>query len=192
VPSQNNWLRKMIQHFEDDNLAGVYCRQIPWPDADPIETSRIEKTFPKHSKTFSSEQLDEPLYFSNAASCITHKAWQKHPFVMTPAAEDRQWSQWAINSGYKILYDVQLEVYHSHNESCRKTAQRAIELEKSADIRKSSRRNILLTIKQSVGWSIRDIRQILSSNYSSNSRLKNSMKCIARSFWYILDFSRKN
>lgn len=192
IPCKNDWLRKMVQNFEDENVAGVYCRQVPWPDANLIEVLRVEKTFDEKSKIFSSNEFSGAMKFSNAASCIRRSVWEKHPFVTMPAAEDREWSKWAVEHGYKIIYDAESKVYHCHNESCRKAAQRVIELEKSTDIKNGRRRSVFLTIKQSMGWLIRDIRQVFSSTYSKDKRVKHSIECIARSFWFILDFNRQN
>jgi len=191
IPCSSDWLMKMVQHFQDEDVAGVYCRQKPWPDAEAGEVLRIEKTFGACSKMFSRSVPDGAMRFSNAASCVRRSVWKKHPFVMLPAAEDREWSEWAIANGYKIIYDSEAEVYHSHSESCRKATQRVIELEKSADIRSNRRRNLLLTTKQSVGWCIRDIRRVFSSECNGGSRIKSAVECVAKSFWYVLDFNRK-
>ena len=53
IPSQDNLLQKMVSHFEDSKVAGVYCRQIPWPDADLHETLRIESMFGGNPRSFS-------------------------------------------------------------------------------------------------------------------------------------------
>ncbi len=191
IPCSNDWLMKMAQHFQDEDVAGVYCRQKPWPDAGAGEVLRIEKTFGACSRIFSKDIPGGAMRFSNAASCVRRSVWRKHPFVMLPAAEDREWSEWAIANGYKIIYDSEAEVYHSHSESCRKATQRVIEMEKTADIRNNRKRNLLLTTKQSIGWCLRDIKKTLSSECSRGRRIKSATECIARSFWYVLDFNRK-
>jgi len=189
IPFTKHWLEKMVRHFEDENTAGVYCRQIPWPDTNPLELMRIEKTFGENSKVFSSENCEFPN-FSNAASCIRRSVWERHKFADLAAAEDREWSKWAIENGYKIIYDARAKVYHSHNDSCRKAARRVIGLEKAADIRNKRKRNIPLTVKQSVGWLVRDVKQIRHSNCSKDKTIKYSLECLARSFWYVMDFNR--
>ncbi len=191
IPCENDWLERMVKHFKDEKVAGVYCRQVPWPDASPIEVLRIARTFGKYSRVFTDLKTADSMKFSNAASCIRRKFWKQHRFVILPAAEDREWSKWALRKEYKIIYDSQAKVYHSHNESCRKAAQRVIEWERCVDIKYRPKRNILLTIKQSVGWLIRDVGQIFSSNYSKHKKLKHSLKSVAKSFWYVLDFNRK-
>ncbi len=191
IPCEDDWLHKIITHFEDKEVAGVYCRQVPWPDADLYEVLRIERMFSENPRSFSKETSNTDMNFSNAASCIKRSVWKKHPFLTIPAAEDREWAKWAIENGYTIVYESKVSVYHSHNESCRKAAQRQIELEKSADIRLSRKRNLVLTTKQSTGWFIKGIKQILSPTYNKGRRVRLASQCIARSFWYIVDFNRK-
>lgn len=191
IPCKNNWLVKMIRNFEDQSVAGVYCRQVPFPQADLSEVLRIERTFGCESKTFSGKEFSEDMNFSNAASCIRASVWRKHPFVAMPAAEDQEWAKWSLENGYKIIYDAGAKVYHSHSESSRKAAQRRIDLEKSADIRNRRKRNLLLTTKQAMGWFIRDFRQIFTSNDDKDKRIKHAVECLIKSFWYILDFNQK-
>lgn len=191
IPCQNNWLQKIVSHFENSKVAGVYSRQIPWTDAGPHETLRIKRMFGENQKSFSKETPNADMHFSNAASCIRRSVWEKHPFVIMPAAEDHEWAHLVIENGYTIIYEAKAAVRHSHNDSCRKSAQRMIQLEKSADIRLSRKRNPILTIKQSIGWFIKDVKRILSPTYGKGRRLKLASQCIARSFWYIVDFKRK-
>jgi len=159
IPSQNNWLQKMSSHFENSKVAGVYSRQIPWPDADLHETLRIERMFGENPRSFSKKTPNADMHFSNAASCIRRCVWEKHPFVIMPAAEDQEWAYWVIENGYIIIYEPEAAIYHSHNESCRKAAQRMIQLEKSADIRLSRKRNLVLTIIARSFWYIVDFKQ---------------------------------
>lgn len=189
IPFTSCWLEKMVRHFEDENTAGVYCRQISRPDTNLLESMRIKKTFSENSKVFGSGNGEFPN-FSNAASCIRRRIWERHKFVNLTAAEDREWSKWAIESEYRIIYDAEAKVYHCHNESCRKAAQRVIDLEKATDVRNKRKRNIPLTVKQSVGWLVRDMKQIHHSNCSKDKTIKCSLESLARSFWYVMDFNR--
>ncbi|HUV41740.1 MAG TPA: glycosyltransferase [Sedimentisphaerales bacterium] len=191
IPCEEKWLAGMAETFEDQTTAGAYCRQIPWPQADPIEVKRITKMFPEDSMTFSNNTPLGNMNFSNAASCIRRRIWEKHPFAILPAAEDREWSKWAVRNGYKIVYDSKLRAYHSHTEPSRKTAQRIIEIERSADVPKHpAKTSAMVTLKKSIGWFRRDMKTILCSNCSVPMTIKYSMQCLQRSFWYVVDFHR--
>jgi rhamnosyltransferase len=191
IPCDNFWLAKMLAHFDDQSVAGVYCKQIPWPDADPYEALRLEKMFASDSMIYDREIPSAKLHFSNAACCIRRSAWQQHPFVVMPAAEDVEWAQWVVTQGYEIVYDSSLCVYHSHSEPCRKAAQRIIQIEKAADLRAQRKRNIILTFKQSFGWFVRDLKKIPLFSQSGYKKFTLIKDCAARSFWYAYDFNRK-
>src|SRR5215471_1699720 len=45
IPASATWLSQMLGHFRDQKIAAVYCRQIPWPDANWREVRRINQTF---------------------------------------------------------------------------------------------------------------------------------------------------
>jgi glycosyltransferase involved in cell wall biosynthesis len=186
---QDTWLQKMFSHFEDEKVAGVYCKQIPWPDADLFEVLRIEKYFGEKSRNFSRETSNISMEFSNAASCVRRSVWEKHPFIM-PVAEDHEWAQWAIENGYIIVYEAEAPVYHSHKESCRKVAKRQIDLEKAKDIMLSRKRTVFLTIRQAAGWPIKNLRIVYSSELFKGSRVRYSARCLLRSFWYMVDFQK--
>ena len=189
IPCENDWLRKMTFHFEDNRVAGVYCKQIPWSDAAWHEVLRIRDTFINVSQVYLKEDLPKQIVFSNAASCIRRIVWNEHPFVIMPASEDREWASWAVAQGYKIVYDSQSAVYHSHRDSHRKEAQRMIEAEKTADMKKKRKRNIFLTVKQALGWTCKDIRNIIALENCQWNKTRMIADCIVRNFWYMWDFS---
>jgi rhamnosyltransferase len=189
---QDTWLRKMVSHFEDEKVAGVYCRQIPWPNAGWWETLRIENTFGSNSVRFSpgSEPFQYNLHFSNVASCVRRDVWSRHPFVMS-AAEDHEWAGWAIESGYTIIYEAEVAVYHSHADTHRQASRRIIQLEKSADIRLSRNRTTLFTMGQAIRMISRDVRKVFAYSHHKESKLKLCLQAFCRGFWYFVDFSRR-
>jgi rhamnosyltransferase len=191
MPCKNDWLYRMITHFEDKKVAGVYCRQVPWHDAGWYEVLRVSNMFGNTSRIYRKENRDVDFFFSNAASCIRRSVWQEHPFIMS-AAEDQEWADWALRKGYEILYDAEAMVYHSHTDNCRQTAQRMIELEMAADIRLRRNRNTLLTCKQAFGLVYGSLRQIIPLNNCKWSKAKMILDCFAQGFWYVMDFKRKS
>lgn len=189
---QDTWLQKMFSHFKDEKVAGVYCKQIPWPNASWWEILRIENTFGKNSVRFSrgSEPFECNLQFSNAASCIRRDVWNIHPFVM-PTAEDREWAAWAVENGYTIIYEAEAAVYHSHADTLQNGARRIIQIEKSADLRLSRNRTLLFTMGQAIKMVNRDMRKVFAYNSHKESKFKLCLQAICRGFWYFVDFSRR-
>ncbi|MEN6384942.1 MAG: glycosyltransferase family A protein [Phycisphaerales bacterium] len=183
VPFDETWFEKIITHFNDNRVAAVYCRQIPMPDANPYEVLRINKMFGDTEKSAE--------HFSNAACCIRKSVWQEHPYQILPAAEDKEWAQWAMNNGYKIIYEPRAEVYHSHNEPSRRAAARIIDIEKANDLRVRRNRTDMLTMKQSIGLFVSDLKKlplIQSDIYTKLALIRDSA---VKSFWYAYDFNRR-
>jgi hypothetical protein len=107
-----------------------------------------------------------------------------------PAAEDREWAHWAVANGHRIIYEAGVSVYHSHNESCRQTARRAIDLEKAADLEKQRARTPVLTLRQAAGWIWRDLRDVLQLENPKPSRFHLAGECFARAYWFLREFNR--
>ncbi len=188
VPCSDDWLGKLTMHFNDIRVAGVYCRQIPWPDAPWHEIVRLESQFPPVSRRFSRNDSTELMNFSNAASCIRRKCWIQHPFAVASAAEDLEWSEFMIREGYDIVYEAGDSVFHSHNDSPIEAAKRLIEIEKAMDSRLCRKRNLLLTVRQGLGRLFRDIRQILKTPHCHGKKLScilESARCV---FWFMVKF----
>ncbi len=117
-PANTHWVDSLLSNFTTDTIAGVFGKQIPFPDADPIvqrqlsiyygDTRRINKKYDRMSfQTF---------FFSNVNSAIRKEIWQMHPLDEDYIyCEEIEWATWAILNGYQSIYDPSAAVYHSHN-----------------------------------------------------------------------------
>lgn len=190
IPTDKFWLKTIISCFLDSNVAGVFCRQIPWQDADPYEIIRLRKTFDEKPRKFGKDDAGKNVNFSNAASCIRKQVWQKHNFVIMPASEDMEWGKWVLANGYKLVYTPDAKVFHSHNESCLREVRRIIELEKTEDIQRPGRRTIFLTFKQAVGILLKRGRIICTAEEYATVRGRQLFKCLIKSMLYLIEFNR--
>jgi len=118
----NLWLKKLVRNLEDPLVAGVYGRQIPKEDASPMEEFFIKYTYPPVRKVFylkGSERLRD-FFFSNTNSAIKREVWEKIPLPEMLKSEDQEWAKRALLAGYKIVYDPEAAVYHSHYYTLKK------------------------------------------------------------------------
>ena len=189
IPSGTDWLSGMIENFADPRVAGVYCKQAAWPDANWRELRRINNMFGSESLIYDGTQRGTGIIFSNAASCIRRSVWNEHRFTL-PAAEDREWAAWAVTHGYRIVYQAGVSVFHSHRESCRQTGQRAINLARAVDLEKGRNRTSLLTLCEAAAWIRRDLPDVMWLENPKPNRLKLAVECFARAFWFVHDFNR--
>jgi len=114
----------LVNNFEEESVAGVYGKQIPLKDAYPMVIRDMKNYFGDKKIIYSNINN---IKFSNANSCIRKDIWEKIPFdEYLSASEDVKWAKEAILLGYKIVYEPNAMVYHSHNESLRQVYRRAL------------------------------------------------------------------
>jgi len=130
-PINELWLQNLVMGFEhDEKIAGIYCRQIPHSDADPLLkrqlnnwlTGSINKkiSFISDKKAYENLTPMQKYIFCNfddVCSCIRRSIWAKFPFKETYFAEDLEWSKKILEAGYKIMYQPASAVIHSHQRS---------------------------------------------------------------------------
>jgi rhamnosyltransferase len=121
VPATDRWLSNLIRNFKDSKVAGVYGRQIPRKGTKPMECFFLNTWYPlsRMVKGAGRGKLDmSTIFFSNANSAIRKEIWEKYPFDNTLImSEDQEWAKKVLLAGYKIIYDPEAAVYHSHNYS---------------------------------------------------------------------------
>lgn len=122
------WLSKLTSHFVDPKIAGVYGRQIPKEDALPMEQFFIPHTYPAESDLIALEngkmkRRKTPVFFSDVNSAIRRSAWDKIKIPEMLKGEELEWGKRVLLAGYKIVYDSEAAVYHSHKYSIKKVFQ---------------------------------------------------------------------
>lgn len=187
IPIEPTWLSTIVSHFSDPQIAGVYCRQRPWPDAPSREVRRIRSEFGSNPITHVKTLADQRVPFTNSAGCLRRSLWEKHPFNL-PWGEDFEWATWAVANGYRIVYEPRVSVYHSHNLTCRQAARRLINGEKATDLVLSRRRTSRLTLRQAAGHACRDLKELLSLRDAETDRLAKVRECLLRAYWFWRDF----
>jgi len=130
LPADDKWLEALLEPFADEKVAGTYARQIPRDDADILTRNRLENWI-----TFGAERIVREIRnradyealpsaekykfcnFDNVCSCIRKSVWRRIPFKRADFAEDMEWSRDALLAGWKIVYQPEAQVIHSHNRS---------------------------------------------------------------------------
>jgi len=121
IPIDEHWMSNLIRNFDDQKVAGVYGRQIPQPDCNPMDARDIANLFGTERKI----QTEDP-FFSNANSAIRRSLWEETPFDdKAIASEDHLWARNVQQRGYVIVYEPSAAVMHSHNETLRQAYRRA-------------------------------------------------------------------
>ena len=90
--------------------AGVYGRQIPTVNSNPVDTRDLVTVFGRERIVFETYP-----FFHNAFSLIERSAWESCNFDESlNGIEDRFWAREQALRGRKIIYEPDSVVYHEH------------------------------------------------------------------------------
>ncbi len=122
TPVGAEWLERLLEPFEDPGVAGVYCRQVPRPDASAMEKFFLSHTYPAHSEVKRIGKEDGTslvrCFFSTVGGAIRASVWQAHPFDESVImSEDQAWARDVMLSGHAIAYQPAAALLHSHDYS---------------------------------------------------------------------------
>jgi rhamnosyltransferase len=126
LPLDEYLLINLISPLDGDSqVAGVYGRQIAYPDAKPMEKFFYEYFYPNERRVITSKDLNDlsefcttHVYISDVCSALRKEAWAHVTFDESIImAEDKKWAIDVLRAGYKIVYEPKATVYHSHNYS---------------------------------------------------------------------------
>lgn len=118
----------MLERFP--GAAGVFGRQLAWPQAGPFTRRDIDRhfaDFDRHPLSVSKYddlprwRLGDVSYrqflhfYSDNNSCLRRSVWERHPYPEIDYGEDQLWANKIITAGYAKLYAPKSVVYHSHD-----------------------------------------------------------------------------
>lgn len=114
----------------DSEVAGVFARQIPRPDASPIarhylglwvaandQERVVQLSGRAEYEALSPGQRLAQCAFDNVCSCIRRSAWERHPFESTSIGEDVAWARTVLFDGARLVFNPKAVVVHSHDRS---------------------------------------------------------------------------
>ena len=149
IPKSKEWLINLIKPLEENNVAGVYGRQVPFSYSKPSDKRDLEITFGLDKRYHVKD-----AFFHNANSAFKRETLIKFPFdEELTNIEDREWAKRIIAAGMINVYEPTAEVYHWHG------------IHHSGDQERASK-----TLK---------VLDLINSNYSINKKkLKNKIYLI--------------
>ena len=115
-------VKNMIEARQAYDAAGVYGRQIPTVNSNPIDTRDLVTVFGRERIIF-----EKYPFFHNAFSLIERKAWEHCPFNESQnGVEDRFWAREQVLKGKKIVYEPSSIAFHEHGLNQGLSIERAI------------------------------------------------------------------
>jgi len=128
-PVKPNFITSLVSPLADPLVAATYGRQLPRNSANPVERYFLSKTYPDFRQVRTDDGVDlakmRSLFFSNVCSAIRRAVWEQIPFdEHLMMSEDQQWAKQVLHAKYRIIYEQEATVYHSHSYGLRQTFQR--------------------------------------------------------------------
>ncbi|MDO5539766.1 MAG: glycosyltransferase [Eubacteriales bacterium] len=124
MPADRYLVENLLGAFEkEENVAAVYARQLPEKDCGILEKYTREFNYGKDSLIKSAEDLPRlgiKTYFcSNVCAAYDRAVYEKLGGFIKKAIfnEDMVFAAELIRNGYKVAYEADAKVIHSHNYS---------------------------------------------------------------------------
>ena len=130
IPSNDRLIHHLVESFVDSDVAGVYAKQMPRLEADVLTKRNLNNWLTGRNK-FELRQLKDDLTyegltpfekykfcnFDNVCSAVRRSVWKDIPFTENSFGEDIEWCLRTLKAGWKIAYQPEACVIHSHNRS---------------------------------------------------------------------------
>ena len=136
VPMDPSYLSSLFGAFRRGNVDGVFSRQFPRPDCDPILTERLMRWSasrdtpelkvlapgdPERARALFQALPPIERYlsaaFDNVASAVRRSTWERIPFPDVDFGEDVAWGREVLLAGGALAFEPDARVEHSHRIS---------------------------------------------------------------------------
>lgn len=123
MPADERLIENLTRPLADNSVAASYARQIPRPDASPVETITRSFNYPAESSVRDVEDAARmgirAFFMSNVCSCVRAGAFRvaggfPENIIMN---EDTVLAAKLMRKGYRIAYAADARVIHSHDYS---------------------------------------------------------------------------
>lgn len=114
VPTDDEWLWRLLLPFRDADVAVTYGRQIGGPETRFSEHCLFEKYFPAAA----ADVHQAPFFCNNANAAFRRSAWAPHRFDETlTGLEDMHLARRLFEEGRRVVYAPAAVVHHFHHET---------------------------------------------------------------------------
>ena len=123
LPVDKYCIENLLKGFSQPDIAGVYGRQIAWPDAAHYEKLTRQFNYPDQGRVWREQDIPrygvKSYFFSNTCSMYRRDIYEKAGGFDRPIItnEDMMMAARLIHQGYALAYVPEAAVYHSHNNT---------------------------------------------------------------------------
>lgn len=121
LPTDENYVKELIQGFQDETVAMISARQVARKDATEIEKLVRNFNYPTKSYVRTKDDIStmgiKAYFFSDVCSAYRRTSFESLGKFETPLPtnEDMLMAARALKAGYKVGYCGTAAVYHSHD-----------------------------------------------------------------------------
>jgi len=122
IPASSRWLRTLLSNFDDAQVGAVYGRQLPKPGSS-VERQDALNTLYGAQRIVKDPRAHNDFgylfyHFSNVNSALRHSIWRSVHFPENlKVFEDIGIAKRVLDAGWKIVYEPEAPVFHSHTHS---------------------------------------------------------------------------
>ncbi len=122
VPGSNRWLQAMVANFDDPGVGAVYGRQVPKPGSSLERQHALDAVYGEKKIVKDPANRNGQGYrfyhFSDANSAMRRSVWEVTRFPEDlKIFEDLGIAKRILDAGWKIVYDPEPSVFHSHHHT---------------------------------------------------------------------------
>ncbi len=137
APADDQWLERMLRHFDDPEVAGVCGWQITPhdPDKNPLQwyrpctkprVTRMQHPDPSEGRSTAGSELRYLNGWDDVTAMYRREILLRIPFRDTMFGEDFIWASDALSHGLALIHDDLACVNHYHSETFRYGFQRQL------------------------------------------------------------------
>jgi rhamnosyltransferase len=133
TPASDTWLQELLANFNDPSVGAAYGRQLP----NPVSTLERQDTYdtiygdqrivkdPAHRN-----ELGYRFYhFSDVNSALRRSMWESIPYPEDfKTFEDLAIAKRILDAGWKIVYEPNAPVFHSHHYTAKQLLKRYFDI----------------------------------------------------------------
>lgn len=122
IPTSSLWLKSLVSNFDDPGVGAVYGRQLPKPESPSERREVLDAVYGDDRVIKDPTQQNRIGYrfyhFSDANAAIRRSVWEKTHFPEDLRVfEDLGLAKLILDRGWKIVYEPQAAVIHSHTHT---------------------------------------------------------------------------
>lgn len=130
LPIDSYFIEKLIAPLSDPDVAAVGGRQIAYPDARPFEKLIRAYNYPEEERVWAAQDIERlgvrSFLISDVCAAYRREAYLAAGGFDFPILtnEDMLMAERLLHAGYKLAYNGQAKVYHSHHFTLRQEFKR--------------------------------------------------------------------